>query len=159
MELLLTFSHPEMLRSEVNRWEYDWVNKIEKIIETNSEAYKGNEMILVADDDENVRNVILSILTDYGYQIILALDGNDALHKFNQHINDIKLIILDCIMPYKNGGEVHKEIMLLNSKTKIIFTSGYRANDIQWLDEKQIIYKPFSPLEILKCVRTALDQA
>lgn len=159
LELLLRCCHPDMFKSESSRWNFDWVSKIEQIIDTNSDCYKGTETILVADDEELTRDMLSSFLTDYGYNVILAQDGSEAFHKYNQGIAEIKLVILDVVMPNKNGKEVYGEIKSLNSKTKIILTSGYRPNDMNLLDEKLFIYKPFSPLDMLKVVRATLDSA
>ena len=157
VELLLKCSHPDMFKSELNRWEFDWVSKIEHITETNSDCYKGTETILIADDESQVRNYLSSVLTDYGYEVIVAQDGHDAFQKYSQHSADVKLVIMDVVMPHKSGNEAYGEIMAINPKTNILFTTGYRNADIQGLDEKQIIYKPFSPLDMLKTVRSILD--
>lgn len=157
VELLLRCCHPDLFKSESSRWSFDWVSKIEQIIDAKSDNFKGTETILVADDEELIRDMLSSVLTDYGYKVILARDGSDALHKFDQGAGDIKLVILDVIMPNKNGNEVFDEMMTMNSKVNIILTSGYRLNEMNFADKKEIIYKPFSPIDMLKVVRSTLD--
>lgn len=159
VELLLNFSHPDMLKSEMNRWAFDWVHKIEQITNTTSDYYKGTETILIADDEQQIRDFLSSLLGNYGYNIILAHDGIDALHKYNACNDDIKLIIMDIVMPNKNGNDVYDEIKTLNPEINIILTSGYRAKEVKCIDGNLILHKPFSPIELLKIVRTTLDNS
>lgn len=154
VELLLKCSHPDLFKSESSRWNFDWINNIEQVIDSESDCYRGTETILVADDEELMRNMLSSFLTIYGYKVILAHDGADALDKYN---DDVELVILDVVMPNKNGKEVFGEIKAIKSDSKIILTSGYRANDTNLFEAHNIIYKPFSPLDMLKIVRTTLD--
>ncbi|MCX8109676.1 MAG: PAS domain-containing protein, partial [Syntrophorhabdaceae bacterium] len=84
----------------------------------------GNETILVAEDNEDVRNFLKEALIKYGYKVIEAQDGDDAINKFATH-RDIDLVILDTVMPKKNGLEAFKEINKLDPDIKVIFMSGY----------------------------------
>lgn len=157
VELLLKFYHPNMFKSELNRWEFDWVDKIENITEVNSNYYKGSETILVVDDEIYIRDYLSSLLTDYGYKVMLAQDGHDAFIKYKQYNSEIKLIIMDVVMPENNSNDIYEAIKSINPKLSIILMTGYLANDISWLDEKKVIYKPFSPLDMLGIVRSTLD--
>ncbi len=159
VELLLRCCHPDMFKSESSRWNFDWVSKIEQITETKTDGLKGTETILVADDDELIRDMLSSFLTDYGYNVILAQDGSEAFHKYSEGVDDIELVILDVVMPSKNGNEVYGEIKSLNPNIKIVLTSGYRSHEVKSLDGKMVIYKPFSPIDMLKVVRATLDTA
>ena len=76
----------------------------------------GNETILVGEDDEYIRNFIREILEGYGYRIIEAADGNDVIEKFKENGNDVHLLILDIIMPKKNGKDAYNEINSGNGK-------------------------------------------
>lgn len=157
VELLLRYLHPDMFKTELNRWEFNWVNKIEHITEKNSDCFKGCETILVADDEVHICNILSSFLRGYGYTVITAQDGDEAVKKYSQHINDIKLIIMDVVMPNKNGDKVYSEIKILKPEMNIIFTSGYSENSLGLMSDNKLIYKPFSPLEMLKIVRATLD--
>ncbi|GAG39550.1 unnamed protein product, partial [marine sediment metagenome] len=66
----------------------------------------GIETILLAEDDPVVRELTSSVLSEFGYNVIAALDGEDAVNKFIQHRNDIQFCILDAVMPKKHGGDV-----------------------------------------------------
>lgn len=157
VELLLNCCHPDLFKSESSRWDFDWVSKISQVTNNYNNDFNGTETILIADDEELIRNMLSSFLTNYGYNVILANDGVDACNKYKERVGNIALVIMDIVMPKMNGKDVLVEIKSINPKSKIIMTSGYRANDMKFIDNDSIIYKPFSPLDILKVVRTTLD--
>jgi CheY-like chemotaxis protein len=134
-------------------------------IETNPSAAEtirgGKETILVAEDDKEVRHLIRNILVEFGYTIIEARDGEDAINKFNKHKN-IDLLILDSVMPKKNGKIVYDEISAIIPHIKVIFTSGYTRDVIldKGIEDKQFdfIPKPLSPKDLLEKVREVLDR-
>ncbi|HUK99286.1 MAG TPA: response regulator, partial [Nitrospirota bacterium] len=102
------------------------------------------------------------VLREFGYTVIEAADGEEALQKFREHQDQISLFILDVIMPKKNGREVFEEAKQSNPNIKVIFTSGYPADLIlkEGVIEQglEFLPKPASPQEILKKVRYVLDQ-
>ncbi len=122
---------------------------------------RGTETILVAEDNEAIRWLFKSIFEEYGYTIILAADGEDAIKKFGEHKDKIRMAILDMIMPRKSGKEVYKEIKKMRPDIKVIFVSGYTADKIHLdgiLEEGlELIQKPVTPSDLLKKVRVNLD--
>lgn len=122
----------------------------------------GTETVLVAEDDASLRMLMKEVLEKFGYHVIEAIDGEDAVRKFKESKDKIQLLILDVIMPKKNGKQVYDEIMELRPDAKVIFASGYTANIIQKkgiLEEGiDFILKPVSPQELLRKVREALDK-
>jgi PAS domain S-box-containing protein len=122
---------------------------------------RGTETILVAEDDENVRNIVVGILEAYGYQTIVAVAGDDAVEKFKQNRDRISLAFLDAIMPRKNGWQVFEEIERIRPGTKILFTSGYTdeiiKNEKILAERAQILTKPVPPSLLLTKVREVLD--
>ncbi len=122
----------------------------------------GTETILVAEDDHAVRELTRSVLEKFGYTVIQAADGEDAIRRFMENKEDIRLLLLDVIMPKKNGKEVYKNIKNINPDIKAIFLSGYSANLIQKkgvLDkELDFIMKPVSPKDLLRKTRAVLDR-
>ncbi len=121
----------------------------------------GTELILLAEDDQQLRALFGKMLAKQGYSVIEAMDGEDALNKFIEHGNDIHLVIVDCIMPKMNGKEVCREIAKLNPQMRFIFTSGYTADifDDNDFEEFKIHFlsKPVKQNELLQCVRCALN--
>jgi len=122
---------------------------------------RGTETVLVAEDDETLRNLSHTVLEEFGYTVIEAKDGADAVSKFRTHKDVIKLVILDMIMPKKNGREVYQEIKEIQPGIKALFVSGYSADKRIFEDllDKGIefLMKPLSPMTLLKKVRAVLD--
>ncbi|MDI6801666.1 MAG: PAS domain-containing protein [Thermodesulfovibrionales bacterium] len=122
---------------------------------------KGKETILLAEDDEDVRNLSKSILEGFGYKVIEAVDGKDAVNKFKDNKDSINLLLFDVIMPGKNGKDAYDEIKKLKPGIKIIFTSGYTADLIQQKQDGEekltFIPKPVSPQKLLNTIRELLD--
>ena len=121
-----------------------------------------NETILIAEDESDVRKILKIMLEDFGYKIIEAFDGEDAVKKFMLNKDEIALVILDVIMPKKNGKEAYDEINILSPEVKALFISGYTAEIVHKkgiLDrEINFISKPVSPNELLKKVREVLGK-
>ena len=121
----------------------------------------GTETILVAEDDTSVRRLVESILRKFGYEVLLARDGQDAVEKFSANRERIQLILMDIIMPRKSGREAYDEIRKLDPGIKILFTSGYTAGIIRSRGEieegMELIMKPVQPLEMLGKIREILD--
>jgi PAS domain S-box-containing protein len=122
---------------------------------------RGTETILVAEDDENVRKIVVDILEAYGYKTIVAIDGDDAVAKFQQFKDEIALAFLDAIMPRKNGWQVFEEIQRLRPGIKVLFTSGYTDEIIKkehiLAERAQILTKPVAPSLLLTKLREVLD--
>ncbi|MCF6157126.1 MAG: PAS domain S-box protein [wastewater metagenome] len=125
-------------------------------------AKGGKEIILLAEDEEEVRTLTRVILEKAGYTIIEAQDGADALNKFVQNKDVIQFLILDVIMPTKDGKSVYDTIRHMKPDIKSLFISGYSEEIV---DKKEIlkeglhfISKPVSPDKLLKKVREILDK-
>jgi signal transduction histidine kinase/ActR/RegA family two-component response regulator len=122
---------------------------------------RGTETILVIEDDARVRQFSRTALESFGYRVIEAVDGEDALRRFEEHKDDVELLLLDVIMPKKNGREVYNEIKKMRPGIKVIFSSGYTGEilaDKGIIKEKMsFISKPMSPHELLSIVRETLD--
>ena len=87
--------------------------------------HSGTGTILIAEDNMPVREYLNDTMRFYGYTPILAHDGVDALEKYSRLKDSIDLIILDVIMPRKNGREVYDIIMKDDPEQKVLFLSGY----------------------------------
>jgi PAS domain S-box-containing protein len=122
----------------------------------------GNETVLVAEDDVSLRELTRIILESFGYTVISAEDGEDVITKFMENKERISLILLDMIMPKKNGKEVSEAIRKVSPRIKILFTSGYTMDIIkskEWTEPGfDFIHKPFQPTDLLKKVREILDR-
>ena len=122
----------------------------------------GSETILAAEDDEIVRGFITSMLVQSGYTVIPAENGEDAVNKFMANRGKIKLLLLDVIMPKKNGKEVYEKIRIFEPAIKALFLSGYTADIMhkQGLLEKDVnfLLKPVDMNDLLRKVRAILDE-
>lgn len=125
-------------------------------------AKGGNETILVAEDDASLRELARIILESFGYSVILAEDGEDAITKFTENRENISLVLLDMIMPKKSGKEACEAIRKISPRTKILFLSGYTMDIIMTKELTEggfnFIHKPMSPQNLLKKVREVLDR-
>ncbi len=123
---------------------------------------RGSETILIAEDDASLRKLLTTVLRNYGYKVLETIDGLDAVAQFETNRDSIDLVILDGIMPKKNGMEAYQEIKAITPSAKTIFLSGY-AEDIiskEGLLDPGINYiqKPVSPIDLLLRVRGILEQ-
>jgi CheY-like chemotaxis protein len=121
----------------------------------------GSETVLVGEDDAAVRKLAVNVLTHYGYRVIEAVDGADAVEKFSQFRDQIDLVLLDAIMPGKNGSEAHEAMLSVSPGLKTLFVSGY-ARDVfsdqnQFNARTRFLQKPMAPRELLAKVRELLD--
>jgi len=121
----------------------------------------GNEKILVAEDNAQVREIVTTTLRDFGYAVVEASDGAEAINKFNEEGATIDLLLLDVIMPKKNGREAYVAIKKVRPDVRAIFMSGY-TGDI--LTKKGIsregipmISKPIVIEKLLRVIREVLD--
>jgi two-component system cell cycle sensor histidine kinase/response regulator CckA len=121
---------------------------------------KVTETVLVAEDSETLRNLIAFALTEAGYKVIAAEDGEDALNKFMDNSDSIQLVLLDLIMPKKNGKEVYDAIKKIKTNIKFLFFSGYSEDILPWIDIIKegiwIIPKPIKPDVLLRKIREEL---
>jgi signal transduction histidine kinase/CheY-like chemotaxis protein len=122
----------------------------------------GTETVLVAEDDAAVRRLTIEILKRFGYTVTDARDGEEAIDKFKEKEIEIDLLLLDVIMPKKNGKAVYEEIRKINPDIKVLFLSGYTENLIHKkgiLEEGlNFIFKPVTINKLLKNVRDVLDK-
>jgi hypothetical protein len=134
----------------------------EKHADEEENIEKGMETILVADDDAALRELAEKILTMFGYTVIMAVDGSDAVARFKANRDRIDLVILDIIMPEMNGKEAFDEMRKINPAVKGVFISGYTGDIIRkrGLMEQGIdfIAKPLNLKQLLIKIRDVLSR-
>lgn len=127
-----------------------------------AEPRGGTETILLAEDDVSVRKLTDTILSRFGYEVIQAEDGVDAIDKFMTHQEKVCLVLMDMIMPKMNGREAFDEIRKINPDVKVLYSSGYTADFIEARgvsgDGIELIMKPAQPMDLLRKVREILDR-
>ena len=127
-----------------------------------SASWQGQETVLVVEDEELVRRVARRILQHYGYTILEASTGKEALVIGEQYPGPIHLLLTDVMMPEMGGKELVNHWKDQHPETKVIFTSGYTENAIVHngtLDPNiHFIQKPYRPDALARMVREVLDE-
>ena len=128
-----------------------------------SEVSGGKERILVAEDEDSVRSLIVELLEGYGYTVMSEGNGANALRVFQRVKDEIDLVILDAVMPLMGGREAYEIMKEQSSQTKFLFISGYSVNLLEKkfiLDQgMNLLKKPFTPNQLVAQVRQVLDSA
>jgi CheY-like chemotaxis protein len=122
----------------------------------------GNETILLADDEEYLRDLAERILTRNGYRVLTAATGQEALKIYSREKEEISLVILDLIMPKMGGKDCLRELIKIKPELKILVASGYAADqsikECIEMGAKGFVTKPFRFNDLLTQVRKALDE-
>ena len=122
---------------------------------------RGTETILLAEDDPDVRKITRAMLEEFGYKVIEAADGEEAIRSFEDNKDTIRLLLFDLLMPRKNGKEAYEAIKKISPGVKALFTSGYASDVIDGKDLFEqglaLVPKPVSSVDLLTKVRETLD--
>jgi PAS domain S-box-containing protein len=128
---------------------------------SDSDMPRGNESLLLVEDEEIVRQMMREILEMSGYQVLEAASGPEALAICQRHEGPIHAVITDVVMPRMSGRELAERLRQLRPQTKVVYMSGYTDDAIVRhgvLDEGvTFIQKPFTPEAVARKVRQALD--
>jgi len=120
------------------------------------------QLILVVDDQENIRDLLATVLTDHGYRILLAVDGDHALTVFKQQPGSIAAVITDLHMPHTEGGSLADLLRKLRADLPILFMSGLNegagGRDLLPSSSKDpFLMKPFRPVALLEAIHRMLQ--
>jgi nitrogen-specific signal transduction histidine kinase/ActR/RegA family two-component response regulator len=125
-------------------------------------SFRGSETILVAEDDEMLRDMAREMLEGYGYRIITAENGREAMKIADSHDGPIHLLLTDVVMPGMDGRELADQLQKKLPEIKVLYMSGYTANAIAHhgvLEENvEFIQKPFTQEGLAGKVREVMDQ-
>jgi len=123
----------------------------------------GKETILLVDDDPSIREFGQELLERYGYRVLLAESGEEALLKFGAHSADIDMIILDLGMPGMGGYRCLTELLKMDSTARILIASGYgpvgQAQDALKAGARGFISKPYRIEDMLAAIRKVVAPA
>ena len=127
-----------------------------------SAGYHASGKILLADDEETIRNLGRRMLQRAGFEVVLAADGREAIEKFTSDKDTISLVILDLTMPHADGEACYREMRRLKPGVKVILSSGYNEQDIvnrfAGKGLAGFIQKPYTTEELLDKIREALEK-
>jgi PAS domain S-box-containing protein len=123
---------------------------------------KGNETVLVVEDQDGIRDLVGESLRRNGYRVLLAADGDQALQIAGVHADAIHLLVTDLAMPNIGGRELAHRLTQLRPRMRVLFMSGYPEHATLGPgvkdDSASILQKPFSLDALARNVRGALDQ-
>jgi PAS domain S-box-containing protein len=134
----------------------------EEVTLVDEQELHGSESILLVEDDDHVRNLVLSILGRKGYKVLTAESGEQALEIMASLPDSIDLLLTDVVMPGINGKELYDQISPLCPEMKVIYMSGYSGEVIAArgvMDESvNFIQKPFSVQALAAKIRSVLEK-
>ncbi len=120
------------------------------------------EMILVVDDENSIREVARETLQAFGYRVLTANDGTEALALFAQHKDEIRIVVTDMMMPYMDGPATIRALRRLAPDLRIVATSGLKANEkeaeVAQLGVSVFLPKPYTAETLLKTIARALKE-
>lgn len=123
-------------------------------------SWRGTGLVLIVDDEKQVRDVAKAILEHRGFRTLLATDGREALNLFVEHRHELALVLLDLTMPELDGKDVLEQIRRMRPDVPVILSSGYTKQDaIEPGSEHRsvaFIQKPYLPEDLVRTVRDAL---
>lgn len=146
-----TGEQPANTRDEQN-------DDIEKI-----SRWRGRGVVLVADDEAAVRTVSQETFAEWGFNVLVANDGREAVEIFRNHADEIRLVLLDLTMPVMGGEEALRRIRQTRPGVPVILSSGYTEQDATTRFEKggpsAFVQKPYLPSDLMRVVRNVLGES
>jgi signal transduction histidine kinase/ActR/RegA family two-component response regulator len=122
----------------------------------------GNETILVAEDEDVVRELVCEVLGTRGYRVRCARDGQDAWEQFMACPSEFDLVLTDVVMPRMSGGELARLIGRERPDLPMLFMSGYTGDELVKHGMREasmrLLEKPYTPEKLLEAVRRALEK-
>src|SRR6267378_164732 len=132
-------------------------------LKSNEQTPKGTEIILLAEDNEGLREAAQEMLQRLGYRPILASNGTDAIELFKRNLGHIDLVILDVVMPGLSGPAVYSQMAAIQPDLRVVFATGYTAETASLNSTLEkgvpILQKPYSMKNLGQIVRSTLDRA
>ena len=122
----------------------------------------GNEIILLVEDESEVRNLTRTLLKRHGYQVLEAANGVEALSVWQAQRETVALLLTDLVMPAGLGGqELARQLQAMQPNLKVVFISGYSAEiagrELQLHHGEFFVQKPFAADNLLETIRRSLD--
>jgi len=145
---------------------FPYLTKTADLVMTTAEhraVQNGSETILFAEDDEVLRALGARVLARFGYKVLVARTGKEALQIVAEHSGTIDLIATDVVMPEMNGGQLVEKVIEARPGIRVLFMSGYTDDEVmrRGVIEGQTAFlqKPFTPDLLAQKVREVLDAA
>jgi len=127
------------------------------------EVPRGSETVLLVEDDANLRTLAVRVLKNYGYEVLVAGEGFEALSIASDPHTLIDAIVTDVVMPRMNGRELVERLAASRPDLKVLFMSGYTDDDVLRRGvlhgEAAFLQKPFTPEQLGRKIREVLDRS
>ncbi|MCJ7771837.1 MAG: PAS domain S-box protein, partial [Desulfobacterales bacterium] len=135
--------------------------QVTKEIIPREKAIRGNETVLIVDDEDRVLEVSKGMLETLGYQVIIARTGEESIEIYNKYYDIVDIVLLDIVMHGMDGGEVFDHLKQIHPNVKVLLSSGYSedeyAADILKKGANGFIQKPFTIELISQKIRQIID--
>jgi two-component system cell cycle sensor histidine kinase/response regulator CckA len=126
-----------------------------------AESFRGTETVLVVEDADALRKLSITLLEQYGYRVLSASNGADALLVARKEVRGIDLLLTDVIMPGLGGHALAQRLVALRPRLKILYMSGYTDSSIAQHGVLEagisLLHKPFTEEELIRKIREVLD--
>jgi CheY-like chemotaxis protein/DNA-binding XRE family transcriptional regulator len=138
----------------------EWRNILDTKSMESLHKYRGDETILLVDDEKCLLDMLGEFLKDFGYNVISATDGQHAVELFRENGERISLIVMDVVMPRLDGVKAYKEMLKQKADTNVVFMSAYPSDCFSDFDQKyKFIKKPLSPFDLIAVIRSCIDSS
>jgi DNA-binding NtrC family response regulator len=125
-------------------------------------SLRGTETVLVVEDADPVRRLMVTALAQQGYTVLFAADGDEALRAIGQQAGPLHLLITDIVLPRRGGPEIAGELTRARPGLKVLYTSGYAERGMvengALEPGAEFLQKPFVPDALARKVREVLDR-
>jgi len=131
------------------------------VSEEPSEQHRGEGVVLVIDDEEMILSTTARMLGFLGYRVLQASDGEEGIRAFEAHRAEIRLVLLDMVMPGITGRETFRRLRLLDPKLRVIAASGFTneqsLNEMLGEGLAGFLHKPYGMKALADALRAALQ--
>jgi two-component system, cell cycle sensor histidine kinase and response regulator CckA len=126
-----------------------------------ADSLRGSETVLVAEDEDGVRELLRKVLTEFGYTVLTARHGRDALMVAGDRSAGVDLLVTDVVMPEMSGRELAETLRDRQPDLKVLYISGYTDDEVvqRGISGREVAFlrKPFASEELVRRVRGVLD--
>lgn len=120
--------------------------------------FAGHETILVVEDEPRVRDLVERCLRSHGYHVLCTSHPSEAEEIFKDSGRRVDLLLADVVLPGRSGPELYRRLSSLRGGLKVLYMSGYVGRHLETAPPSPFLAKPFTPLELVRQVRSVLDQ-
>ena len=132
-------------------------------VQVEAPVREGNETILVVEDHDGLREMSQQMLETFGYTVVVAANGEEAVQKFEANYKQISLALMDVVMPKISGPDLYRKLCKIKPGLPAIFASGYAEPNVvldALIANSPVIFltKPYSPKTLARRIREQLER-